>query len=107
MSVFSRHGDADASDAAAWKTAYESGLQPIGAVGVGLFPAVSGKGGVKVRCRLREVQCRPPWADFKAVGAQHATVTGDGQVCPKQIVAEKGIMQRRMGFICAFRAVEL
>ena len=88
MSVFSRHGDADASDAAAWKTAYESGLQPIGAVGVGLFPAVSGKGGVKVRCRLREVQCRPPWADYVAVGARCVEGTGDGQVCPVPILAE-------------------
>ena len=107
MSVFSRHGDADASDAAAWKTAYESGLQPIGAVGVGLFPAVSGKGGVKVRCRLRDVQCRPPWADFVAVGAGRGAGTGGGQVCPMPIVAENGIMQRRMGFVCAFRAIEL
>ena len=98
MSVFSRHGDADdgdaddgdadASDAAVWKTAYETGLQPVGAVGVGLFPAISGKGGVKIRCRLRDVRCRPPWADYVAVGARRAAGTGDGQVCPMPIQAE-------------------
>ena len=88
MSVFSRHGDADASDAAAWTTAHETGLQPCEAVGVGLFPAVSGNGGVKVRCRLREVQCRPPWADFMAVGAGRGAGTGGGQVYPMPIVAE-------------------
>ena len=88
MSVFSHHSDADPSDAMAWKTAYETGLQPVGAVGVGLFPAVSGKGGVKVRCRLRDVQCRPPWADFVAVGAGRGAGTGGGQVCPMPIVAE-------------------
>ena len=93
MSVFSRHGDADASDAAAWKTAYETGLQPCEAVGVGLFPAVSGKGGAKIRCRLRYVHCRPAWADFVAVGARRAAGTGDGQVCPMPIVAENGSMR--------------
>ena len=93
MSVFSRHGDADASDAAAWKTAHETGLQPVEAVGVGLFPAVSGRDGVKIRCRLRDVRCRPPWADFVDVGEGRATGRGDGQVCSMPIVAENGSMR--------------
>ena len=83
----------DGSFDAAWRIAYETGLQPCEAVGVGLFPAVSGKGGVKIRCRLRDVQYIPSCADFVVVGAGCATGKGDGQVCPMPIVAENGIMR--------------
>ena len=38
--------------AADWQTAYSSGLQPSAAVGAALFPAIGGKGGVRLRCNF-------------------------------------------------------
>ena len=89
MMVFC-HGDADASDTAMWKTVDETCLQLGEAVGVGFFPAISGKGGAKIRCFLREVQCAPPSGDFVAVGAM---VIGDGQVRFVPIGAANGSMR--------------
>jgi hypothetical protein len=35
-----------------WRTAYSSGLQPSTTVGAALFPAISGRGGAKLRCKF-------------------------------------------------------
>jgi len=67
MSVYSSHGDADASDSAAWSIVYDVGLAPGEAVGSGLFPAVSGKGGASVRYRAAgELRFTPPSGGFVA-----------------------------------------
>ncbi len=70
MSAYSSHCGADASDSAAWSTVYDSGLAPSEAVGVGLFPAVSGKGSASVRYRSAgELRFAPPSGGFVAAGA--------------------------------------
>jgi hypothetical protein len=38
--------------AADWETAFSSGLQPSATVGAALFPAISGCGGVRLRCNF-------------------------------------------------------
>jgi hypothetical protein len=35
-----------------WETAYSSGLKPSAAVGAALFPAISGREGVRLRCNF-------------------------------------------------------
>ena len=42
-----------------WQTAYSSGLQPSATVGAALFPAISCKGGVRLRCNFGLDQRRP------------------------------------------------
>ena len=70
MSVYSSHSRANASDSAAWSTVYDCGLAPSEAVGVGLFPAVSGKGGASIRyLSAGELRFAPPSGGFVAAGA--------------------------------------
>ena len=59
----------------AWREAFASGLRPSAKVGGGLFPAVSGMGGARIRCNFggdpqRPLRLPPPSPDYVAVGAQ-------------------------------------
>ena len=59
----------------AWREAFASGLRPSAKVGGGLFPAVSGYGGARIRCNFggdpqRPLRLPPPSRDYVAVGAQ-------------------------------------
>jgi hypothetical protein len=58
-----------------WRTAYSSGLQPSANVGAALFPAISGNGGVRLRCNFgldpgRPLRFPPPIPE----DAQHEQV---------------------------------
>ena len=47
------------TDAAEWRTAYSSGLQPSATVGAVLFPAISGRRGASLRCNFGGNKARP------------------------------------------------
>ena len=66
------HDAAAAADAAAsiWRAAYADGVRPGAAVGIGLFPCLSGYGGAKVRVNLGLDAARPlrlaaPTSEFR------------------------------------------
>ena len=68
MLVFSSDGSMGASGDSEWRTVHEVGLRPGEAVGVGLFPAVSGKDGARIRCSFGNLRFAPPSGGFVAVG---------------------------------------
>ena len=58
---------------AEWKVALQAGCAPSNTVGAGLFPAVSGKGGVRLRCRWGgdAMTHGPPAGGYRAVALLH------------------------------------
>jgi hypothetical protein len=56
-----------------WQTAYSSGLQPSATVGAALFPAISGKGGAKLRCKFG-LDARFPQSSSPAAEPLHKQV---------------------------------
>ena len=60
-------------DGAAWADAFDAACAPSAAVGAGLFPALCGSGGVRVRCNwgadaARPMTRSPPSGGYRAVG---------------------------------------
>ena len=60
-------------DGADWAVAFQAGCAPGAAVGAGLFPALSGSDGARVRCNWgadesRPMRHAPPASEYRAVG---------------------------------------
>ncbi len=60
-------------DCAGWTVAFADGCAPGAAVGAGLFPAISGQRGARVRCNWgadtgRPMKHCPPSGEYSAIG---------------------------------------
>jgi hypothetical protein len=60
-------------DGADWTVAFQAGCAPGPAVGAGLFPALSGRDGARVRCNWggdsgRRMRLEPPSGGYRVVG---------------------------------------
>ncbi len=60
-------------DGGAWVVTFPGGCKPSATVGAGLFPALCGKGGARVRCNWggdaeRPMRHGPPSGDYRVMG---------------------------------------
>ena len=93
----------DDAAASIWRAAYVDGVCPGAAVGIGLFPCLSGHGGAKVRDNAgldaaRPLRLAPPTSEFRPAGIKRPL-----HAARRQTDVKSGAVPPYIGGICAGR----